>query len=59
MNLITELANTFDGVQKLQENQIVNKLLSLVNNPLNIKPLKFQKAVLWILAKICKIYLKS
>jgi hypothetical protein len=55
MNLITELANTTDGVKKLQDNDIVNKLLSYINNPHNIKPLRFQKAVLWILAKICKL----
>ena len=51
MNLITELANTYDGVKKLQENDIINKLLSYFDN--NTKNLKFKKAVLWILAKIC------
>ena len=54
MNIITELANTNDGVKKIEDNEIIQKLLNYVNNPLNLKPLKFQKAVLWILAKICK-----
>jgi hypothetical protein len=51
INLITELSNTEEGTEKLIEIDAVSSLCSYVEKE-NIS-LKFKKAALWILAKIC------
>ena len=52
INLITELPNTEAGTLKLIEIEAVSRLLEMLEKDIS---LKHKKAVLWILAKICKI----
>jgi hypothetical protein len=53
INFLTELANTEEGTTKLIESNCIQNLLDyLMKEETSIK---HKKAILWILAKICKI----
>jgi len=52
INFLTELANTEEGTTKLIESNCIQTLLDyLMKEETSIK---HKKAILWILAKICK-----
>lgn len=52
INFLTELANTEEGTNKLIENNCIQTLLDCLMK--EETSTKHKKAILWILAKICR-----
>lgn len=48
--MITELAFSFDGLNKLNQNKLIE---ALFNYTVSTEDIKHQKACIWMLAKIC------